>query len=103
MESLIQEKLGKKTPACNQLSCYWNRGAETNMSTHTCMTNIMGYYVKLNPRASSPFRVASEASGIIFCVPLAHDLSQYLENEWVLLSFFGLSQSLSHSQTGRSR
>ena len=43
MESLIQEKLGKKTPACNQLSCYWNRGAETNMtnmSTHTCMTNI---------------------------------------------------------------
>lgn len=43
--------------------------------------------MKLNPRASSPFRVASEASGIIFCVPLAHDLSQYLENEWVLLSF----------------
>ena len=40
MESLIQEKLGKKTPACNQLSCYWNRGAETNMSTHTCTTNI---------------------------------------------------------------
>lgn len=40
MELLIQEKLGKKTPACNQLSCYWNRGAETNMSTHTCMTNI---------------------------------------------------------------
>ena len=40
MESLIQEKLGKKTPACNQLSCYWNRGAETNMFTHTCMTNI---------------------------------------------------------------
>ena len=40
MELLIQEKLGKKTPACNQLSCYWNTGAETNMSTHTCMTNI---------------------------------------------------------------
>ena len=40
MELLIQEKLGKKTPACNQLSCYWNKGAETNMSTHTCMTNI---------------------------------------------------------------
>lgn len=40
MELLIQEKLGKKTSACNQLSCYWNRGAETNMSTHTCMTNI---------------------------------------------------------------
>lgn len=40
MESLIQEKLGKKTRACNQLSCYWNRGAGTNMSTHTCMTDI---------------------------------------------------------------
>lgn len=58
----------------------------------------MGYYVKLNLRAISPLRVASEASGIIFCVPLAHDLSQYLENEWGLLSFFGLSQSLSYSQ-----
>lgn len=50
----------------------------------------MRYYVKLNPRACSPFRVASEASGIIFCVPLAHYLSQYLEDEWGLLSCFWL-------------
>ena len=31
--------------------------------------------------------MASEASGIIFCVPFAHDLSQYLENEWDFFLF----------------